>query len=186
MGLAFCFAAPVLAHAPTGVGGTSGLAEGAVHPLAGWDHLLAMLTVGLWAGQRGGRAVWLVPLAFIAVMAMGGALAVGGISLPWVEPGVAASVLVLGTLVAAAVRLPVAASAALVAAFALVHGHAHGAELPATASGLAYAVGFMATTAGLHLCGVAAATFWQRTGAAATVRIAGGAMAACGLYLCLA
>jgi urease accessory protein len=184
--MAFWFAAPALAHAHPGVGLTSGLAEGAVHPITGLDHLLAMVAVGLWAGQRGGRAVWLVPLVFVAVMALGGGLAVGGVSLPWVEPGVAASVLVLGTLVAAAARLPLAASAALVAVFALVHGHAHGTELPATASGLTYAVGFMGTTASLHMCGVAAATFWQRTGAAAAVRIAGGGVAVCGLYLCLA
>jgi urease accessory protein len=144
-----------------------------------------MIAVGLWSRQRGGRAVWVLPLAFVAVMAIGGALAVGGVSLPWVEPGIAASVLVLGALVAAAVRLPLAASAALVAMFALVHGHAHGTELPATASGLAYALGFMATTAALHLAGIAAATFWQRTGAPAVIRIAGGAAAACGLILCL-
>jgi urease accessory protein len=184
LGTAAAFAAPAIAQAHTGLGAAQGFAHGFGHPMAGLDHLAAMLAVGLWAAQRGGNSRWLIPLAFVAVMVVGGALGMAGVSFPLVEPGIAASVLVLGILIATAARLPMAASVILVGAFALVHGHAHGTEMPATATGLAYGLGFIAATAALILGGIALALGFQRVGSATAVRIAGGAIAACGLYLC--
>lgn len=135
--------------------GPHGFVDGFVHPLFGWDHLLAMVAVGLWAGQRGGKATWLLPTTFVATMALGGVLALAGVGLPGVEIGILASVLALGALVAAAARVPLAAAAAVVAAFALFHGHAHGTEMPPDASGIAWGLGFSTATALLHAAGVA-------------------------------
>ena len=119
-----------------------------------------------------------------ADMAAGGALGMAAVSIPFVEPGIVASVLVLGVLIAAAVRLPLPASALLVGMFALFHGYAHGAEMPGSASGLAYGLGFVAATASLHLSGIGLGLLAQRFGSARLVRYAGGAIAACGVYLC--
>src|SRR5438552_13637461 len=119
---------PSWAYAHVGPGGSSGFLRGFSHPLTGLDHIVAMVAVGLWAAQRGGRSIWLVPVTFVIVMALGGVLGAAGIALPWVERGIIASVLVLGVLIAAAVRLPLAAATLLVGLFALFHGHAHGAE----------------------------------------------------------
>jgi urease accessory protein len=145
---------PAAAHAHTSAGGVDGFLHGLQHSLSGLDHLCAMLAVGLFAAQRGGRALWLVPLAFVGAMLLGGLLGASGVALPLVEQGILASVLVLGLLVAAAVRVPMAASVAVVGAFALLHGHAHGTEIPSTASGATYALGFTAAAAGLHLAGI--------------------------------
>jgi urease accessory protein len=177
---------PSLAHAHTGVGSTSGIWSGLAHPATGIDHILAMVAVGLWAAQRGGRAIWLVPLAFITVMAVGGVLGMMAISIPFVEQGIVASVLVLGVLIAAAVRLPLVASMILVGLFALFHGHAHGAEMPDTAAGLAYGLGFILATACLHGIGISLGVVAQRFGTERLVRYAGGAIAVFGLYLLLA
>lgn len=177
---------PVLAHAHVGVGQTSGFAYGLGHPLAGLDHFLAMLAVGLWAAQRGGRATWAVPLSFVTVMAIACLAGNAGVALPFVEQGIAASVLVLGLLIVAAIRLPVAASALLVGLFAVFHGHAHGAEMPATASGMTYGTGFVLATALLHGLGLGIGTLIQRLIHQGATRYAGGAVAAIGLYLCLA
>lgn len=177
-------ALPAMAHAHTGLGHTHGFLAGAAHPVLGVDHVCAMIAVGLWAAQRGGRALWAVPSTFVLVMALGGALGMAGVSLPWVEPGIVASVLILGLLIAASVRLPVVLSAGVVALFAVFHGYAHGAEAPATMSGFAYGAGFMAVTATLHLVGIALAAVMARTGRERVVRFAGGAIAACGVALC--
>lgn len=144
-------AAPAFAHLNPEEHGS--MMAGLSHPLFGADHILAMVAVGIWASQIGGRALWAVPAAFVGMMAIGFALAVSGIDLPFVEPAILASVIGLGLLVAAAVRLPVAASAAVVAAFALFHGHAHGGEL-GTAGALQFGLGFVLATAGLHLAGL--------------------------------
>jgi urease accessory protein len=176
---------PALAQAHVGVGSTSGLAAGLVHPITGLDHLAAMIGVGLWAAQRGGRAMWLVPLAFVLVMSLGGALGMAGIAIPLVEPGIVASLLVIGVLVAAAVRLPLVASVLVVGLFALFHGHAHGAEMPETAAGLAYGAGFIVSTALLHLVGVGLGVAAGRYGTPRMVRYAGGAIALLGVYLCV-
>ena len=141
------------AHSLGAAGG--GLAAGLAHPFCGLDHLLAMIAVGLWAAQLGGRARWLAPLAFVGVMAASAWLAVGGAELPLLEPAVAGSVLALGLLVACAVRVATPASLALVGVFAIFHGYAHGLELPASAVPALYALGFVAATATLHGLGLA-------------------------------
>lgn len=142
------------AEAHTGIGSTMGFAHGFGHPFDGLDHVLAMVAVGLFAANLGGRALWLVPLSFVAMMAAGGALGIFGANLPFVEIGIAASVIVLGLAVAMQWNLPVAGAMALVGFFALFHGHAHGAEMPTDASGLAYGLGFVFATAILHLVGI--------------------------------
>jgi urease accessory protein len=180
--LALFAAAPTAAFAHPG-GSAGGFFSGLAHPLGGLDHIGAMVAVGLWAAQRGGRAIWTIPLAFISVMAVGGALGMAGVSMPFVEQGIAASVLVLGLLIAAAAQLPLFASAALVALFALFHGHSHGTEMPVSALGAAYGVGFLFATAMLHGAGIAMGLVAKRLNAASLIRFAGGAVAACGLYL---
>lgn len=175
-----------LASAHTGVGDASGLMHGFMHPVGGLDHVLAMVAVGLFAAQRGGRALWLVPLSFVAMMAVGGALGVYGVGLPLVELGIAASVIVLGAAVAMQANIPVAAAMGLVGFFAIFHGHAHGAEMPVDASGLAYAAGFMIATALLHAFGVGLGLVVGRLAEgrwAKAVRVAGGAMAVAGAGL---
>ena len=175
--------APALAHAHVGFGSASGLAAGLVHPITGLDHLAAMIGVGLWAAQRGGRALWLVPLVFVLVMSLGGALGMAGIAMPFVEPGIIASLLVIGVLVAAAVRLPLVASMLVVGLFAIFHGHAHGAEMPETVAGVAYGVGFILSTAFLQLLGVGLGVAAGKYGTPQMVRYAGGAIALLGVYL---
>lgn len=145
---------PSMASAHTGVGDTAGFAHGFLHPLTGLDHVLAMVMVGVFAWQLGGRALWLVPATFVALMAVGGALGVAGIGLPFVEAGIALSVIVLGAVVALRVQAPVAVAMAVVGLFAIFHGHAHGAEMPETAAGLGYGLGFMLATALLHAAGI--------------------------------
>lgn len=146
--------APQAALAHTGAGATHGFNHGFGHPVGGADHVAAMVMVGVFASQLGGRAVWLVPGAFVTVMALGGALSLSGFALPFVEIGIALSVIVLGAVVALGVRAPLAAAMGLVGLFAIFHGYAHGAEMPETAGGLAYAAGFMLATALLHAAGV--------------------------------
>jgi urease accessory protein len=157
----------------------SGLAEGFVHPFMGLDHLLAMIAVGLWAAQLGGRATWLTPAAFVAVMA--GAALLGSLGMEWpvLEPAVASSVLVLGLLVACAARPSTAVSALLVALFALFHGYAHGLELPEADSAALYGAGFILATACLHGIGVALGFLTGRYAS----RIGGAAIAVMGLFL---
>lgn len=163
---------PSAAFAHTGAGAAGGFAHGFAHPIAGLDHILAMVTVGLFAFQLGGRALWLVPVTFVAIMAAGGVLGVAGIAVPMVELGIALSVVVLGALVAAGVKAPLAIAMALAGFFAIFHGHAHGAEMPEDASGLAYGIGFMAATALLHAAGIGLGSAVGRFGPV-MVRVAG-------------
>jgi len=132
----------------------AGLMAGLTHPFVGLDHLLAMIAVGIWAGQLGGRAVWLIPLTFVSVMAAAATLASFGLLLPLVEPAIACSVLVLGLLIAGSVRLPTSVGAFLVGLFAVFHGYAHGLELPQAASPILYGAGFVLATALLHGLGI--------------------------------
>jgi urease accessory protein len=171
------------AEAHVGVGPVHDLMHGLEHPLTGLDHLCAMIAVGIWAAQRGGRAIYLVPLSFVVVMMFGGALGMAAAKLPFVEPGIVLSLVVLGLLIAAAVRLPLAVSVLIVSLFALAHGFAHGAEVPADALGLTYAIGFTLATACLHAAGVAFGLSMQRWNSSQIVRLAGAAIAVCGLYL---
>ncbi len=157
---------------------------GALHPLGGLDHILAMVAVGIWAAQLGGRARWAVPAAFMVAMSAGAALGIGGAAFGGVEQAIAASVLALGLLVVTATRLPVAAGMAVAALFAVFHGLAHGAEMPVNAGGIGYGAGFLAATAALHASGVVLGTLagqapkWVRQTAGAVIAIAGGLMLA--------
>lgn len=178
--------APDLALAHTGVGHTSGFAHGFAHPIAGLDHVLAMVMVGLLAWQLGGRALWLVPASFVLVMVLGGLLGVAGMPVPFVELGIAASVVVLGAVLALAIRPPVAAAMGVVALFAIFHGHAHGAEMPGSAAGLAYGLGFASATLLLHAAGLGLGLLIGRAGsrhAPAVVRSAGGLAALAGIAI---
>ncbi|MFM2281842.1 MAG: hypothetical protein RLZZ444_4073 [Pseudomonadota bacterium] len=141
--------------------------SGLSHPLFGADHILAMVAVGLWAAQIGGKARWLVPLTFVATMCLGFGLSLSGIGLPFVEPAILASVIGLGLLVALAIKIPTIASAVIVAAFALFHCHAHGGEL-GSATALQFGLGFALSTALLHAAGVAIGLSATRFGGAVT------------------
>lgn len=185
LGLAV-FLLPPLAHAHVGAGDTVGFARGVEHPLGGVDHVFAMVAVGLWAAQRSERALWFIPATFVLVMALGGFVGTMGLPVPFVEQGIVVSVLVLGVLVAGAVRFPLYASALIVGLFAVFHGHAHGAEMPANASGLAYGAGCVFTTAFLHALGISVALLTRRLGQSSLARASGGAIAMCGVYLWLA
>src|SRR5690606_2214006 len=165
-------------------GGPDGFLHGVEHPLSGWDHLLAMFAVGLWAAQRGGRAVWALPLTFVTVMVAAGAIAMSGIGLPGVEAGILASVFVLGLLITLAARVPATAALALIASFAVFHGAAHGSEMPAGVGGLTYAAGFAMATAGLHLAGAFLGIALQRglrERQQVWMRVAGASVCAAGL-----
>ena len=145
---------PTAAFAHPGIGDAHGFVAGFAHPLGGLDHILAMVTVGIFAWQLGGRALWLVPATFVLAMAAGGALGMAGVPVPFAEVGIAASVIVLGAVVAFARKAPVAI-VGLVGVFAMFHGHAHGTEMPLDASGGTYAAGFLLATALLHAAGIA-------------------------------
>ncbi|WGD30139.1 HupE/UreJ family protein [Ancylobacter sp. WKF20] len=150
---------PSLAFAHTGHGEADGLVHGFMHPVGGLDHVLAMVAVGIFAAQLGGRAIWAVPATFVALMALGGFLGMAGIDVPFVELGITLSIVVLGGAVALGWKnWPLGAAMAVVGVFAIFHGHAHGAEMPADASSLAYAAGFMLATALLHMAGIGLGT----------------------------
>ena len=172
-------AAPALAH---GGGGdvAAGFAGGFAHPLFGPDHVAAMVAVGLWGAMLGSPAIWVLPIAFPLVMAFGGVLGIAAVPIPRVEVGVAVSAIMLGLMVAFALRAPLAVAIALVSAFAIFHGHAHGAELPRGADAIAFSAGFVVATGLLHLCGIGLglATRWP-TGRLA-VRFVGAGIAGAG------
>lgn len=128
---------------------------GLTHPLTGLDHLLAMISVGLWASQKGGRALWLWPASFVGAMILGGALGMEGVALPLIEPAIAASLLVLGLMIAATVELPLLAGIGIIAVFGLFHGNAHGLEAPTSGGSLLYGLGFVLSTVSLHVLGLA-------------------------------
>ena len=173
-------ATPALAH--VGAGDHVSFMHGFAHPLGGLDHLAAMIAVGLWGAVAGGRRVWAWPLAFIGMMVVGGLLGRAGVALPMVEPAIALSVVVLGLLVALMVQVPVALGAALVAVFAIFHGHAHGAEAPET-GWLGYAAGFIIATALLHAVGIGIARMLERGASLVPVRAIGAATAVLGVVL---
>ena len=175
-------ATPALAH--TGVGPhMHGLAAGLAHPLGGIDHVLAMVAVGLWAGIAGGRAAFAWPAAFVAAMAGAAVLGMAGFALPGLEAGIALSVVALGSLVALGARAPLALGAAACALFAVSHGWAHGAEMPADAAGAAYGMGFVAATAALHATGLGLAVLGRTVVSPLAARMAGGGVALAGLAL---
>jgi urease accessory protein len=150
---AFLVLAPAAASAHPGHDG-AGLVHGFLHPLGGFDHIIAMVAVGMLAARLGGRALWLVPASFVTAMTVAGYAASTGVALPYVETGIAVSVVVLGAVAVFGVAMPVAAATGLVAFFAVFHGYAHGLEMPETVAGLAYGAGFVAATAMLHGVGI--------------------------------
>ncbi|HEY5311002.1 MAG TPA: HupE/UreJ family protein [Pirellulales bacterium] len=174
-------AQPALAH-PGHAG--SGFSDGWWHPIFGLDHLLAMIAVGLLAVRLGGRALWLLPCGFLGGMLLGGAAAAAGLPCPHVESGIVASVLVLGLLVAASRTVSLPIGVATVMAFAVLHGHAHAAEMQG-GSFVAYATGFLLATALLHASGIVVGMALARGIRVPAIRALGGAIAAAGLLLCL-
>lgn len=143
---------PALAHSEAHA--FSGLAAGFLHPLGGFDHLLAMLAVGLFASVLGGRALMAVPTSFLVMMLAGGVLGLTGVALPAAEVGIAVSVVALGTIVASGRSWAVSTATVLVGFFALFHGYAHGAEMPADVGAISYGIGFLLASATLHLVGI--------------------------------
>ncbi|RJF86405.1 urease accessory protein [Oleomonas cavernae] len=164
-----------------------GLAHGMAHPLSGLDHILAMTMVGIYAyQQRGTQALWLLPVTFVALMAVGGALGIAGAGLPLVEIGIGLSVVALGAALALDVKLPAMIATTVIGAFAVCHGFAHGAEMTLDASGYAYASGFMLATASLHLAGIGIGASIGRLGRrleSPLVRTAGGIASLVGVGL---
>ena len=159
-----------------------GFGSGFAHPLHGLDHILVMVAVGLWAGQLGGRARWLIPISFIGLMVLGGALGMAGLRVPFAEEGILLSVLVMGILIAVAARFPLPACMAIVGIFAFFHGHSHGTEMPANAVGYAYGIGFALATMLLHGIGIGLAYVVQSV-KLPVVRWAGAAIAVAGICL---
>jgi urease accessory protein len=176
---------PGAAAAHTGVGETIGFIHGFSHPIGGADHLLAMVAVGLWAAQVGGRALWAVPCTFVLVMILGGVLGFSGVPVPFIQEGILVSVLILGVLITGAFKFPLVYSALVVGFFAIFHGHAHGTEMLATIGAGSYTVGFALATAMLHAAGMGLGVFLQKTNLQAVNRVAGGAIALSGIYLAI-
>jgi urease accessory protein len=173
--------APASAHE---IHSGGGFMAGFNHPVLGFDHLLAMLSVGMLSTQLGGRAILTVPLAFVVFMLVGGVLGLYAIAVPFVEMGIALSVLLLGLAIACDRQLPLLFAMAFVGVFAIFHGHAHGAEMPELASPVLYALGFLCGTAVIHLGGVMLGLGMQRvSGQRKLMRASGVAIAAMGGYL---
>jgi urease accessory protein len=170
-------AGPAMAHTGEDV---SGFVSGILHPITGLDHVVAMVAVGLWGGILGKPALWQLPVIFPLVMAVAGAAGALGVPLPGVEVGIALSGIVLGAMVLFMIRPPIAVAAAIVGAFAIFHGHAHGAELPTAANPLAYGAGFVLATGSLHLMGIAFGALIKWPWGQTAVRTAGGAIALAG------
>lgn len=145
---------PTVVFAHTDVSEAHDLLHGFMHPISGLDHVLAMIAVGVFAAQLGGRALWALPASFVAMMAAAGACGMTGLALRYTEFGIAMSLVVLGAVIAFNVRLPMAMAAALIALFAVFHGYAHGMEMPESLSGIAFGSGFILATSLLHGVGV--------------------------------
>jgi urease accessory protein len=172
---------PGLASAHIIPGTTHGLREGFVHPFTGMDHLLAMFAVGLWAAQHRGRAMWMIPLTFVGVMGLGGAIGLAGAAVPGVEIGIALSVLVLGALIASAAQFKLSWSVCLVGLFAFFHGYAHGHEMPSAMSAGTFSGGFMMATLLLHGLGIGAGLCLRKE--ERLVRMVGATIALCSVCL---
>ena len=170
---------PLSAH--TTGGAIGGLASGLGHPFIGTDHLLAMLAVGIWAYQLGGSAVWKIPLVFVLTLLIGTSLGLAGLGLPYIEPMIAASLMVFGLMIAMKSRVMPVAASALVGLFAVFHGYAHGIEMPLAASPLAYITGFTLATIGLHALGLLLGYAIQRSAKTLLLRVGGLGLAGTGL-----
>ena len=168
-----------LAHAPEGAGG--GFVTGFLHPIMGVDHLVAMVAVGLWGAFLGERALWILPIVFPSIMAVGAAFGIVGLEIPLVEFVIALSGVVLGALIALRVRAPLAIAMVLVGIFAIFHGYAHGVEMPEQISAITYSAGFVIGTGLLHLAGVAIGFATRLPRGELLVRGCGGGISAIGL-----
>ena len=177
---------PTAASAHSGTGLAGGFASGFVHPLSGADHMLAMVSVGIWGAFLGRPLVFALPMIFPAMMAVGGAAGMAGIGLPPVELGIAVSVLVLGLMIAFAARAPVWVACGIVAVFALFHGYAHGAELPSAADPVGYSVGFVLATGLLHVAGIGLGLARVKRAGEIALRAAGGLIAGAGVWFLVA
>jgi urease accessory protein len=172
-------AASASAHPGGGVAG--GFSSGFMHPILGWDHVVAMVAVGLWGAFLGRPAIWVLPIVFPMVMAFGGAIGLSGLHIPAVETGIAFSAIVLGAVVALAIRPPIPVAAVIVGTFAIFHGYAHGVELPKAADPLAYSLGFVIATGMLHLAGIAIGLVVRWPAGKIAVRAVGAAIAMAGV-----
>lgn len=173
------FAGPALAHTTDGYGG--GFVAGFTHPILGWDHVAAMVAVGLWGAFLGSPAIWILPVVFPLVMALGAAAGIVGLPVPAVETGIALSAVVLGLMIVLAARPPLWGAAVLVGAFAVFHGYAHGTELPATVNAFAYAIGFVVSTGLLHMIGIVFGLLVKWPAGRLAVRGAGGLISLAGI-----
>ena len=174
---------PALAHAEMGALG--GFQSGFVHPIIGVDHLIAMLAVGIWGAQMGGRSVWTLPVTFPLIMAVGAIIGMTGLDLPIVELGIALSVVVLGLVIAFAWRAPEWAALLLIAIFAIFHGYAHGAELPSAVDPASYAVGFVVATGLIHVVGIGVGLALNRPWKGRLSQVLGGVIALTGITLAI-
>lgn len=170
---------PALAHSGTGLAG--GFASGAVHPLSGPDHLLAMVSVGLWGAFLGRPLIYLLPVVFPMIMVLGAIFGMIGLPMPAAEVGIALSVLVLGSCIAVAARPPVIIAATIVGTFAIFHGYAHGRELPSAADPVGYSLGFVIATGLLHVCGILLGRLKDRPHGELAIRTAGTLIAVIGI-----
>jgi urease accessory protein len=174
--------AGALAHA-AGESAGAGFVSGFMHPLGGLDHLLAMLAVGMWGAQLGSPAIWLLPVAFPQVMALGGVAGILAVPLVGVEVGVTVSVIVLGSMIALGSRPPLWLALLLVSFFAVFHGYAHGTELPGKTGAVAYSAGFVTATGLIHLTGIGIGFVVKLPHGVALLRAGGGLIAAAGVFL---
>lgn len=157
---------------------------GWLHPLSGMDHLLAMISVGAWSSQIGGRAIWIVPSAFVCFMFLGGLAGFEHLELPATEIAVSLSVVLLGLAIALKKRLPVIVAAATTALFGIFHGYAHGYEMPLMDNKVLYTLGFLCTTAMLHIIGAAGGHFLMKNKHGDNLlRLLGASSMFCGIYL---
>ena len=173
---------PTLAFAHVQQGGAAGFLTGFLHPISGLDHVLAMVAVGLWGAQLGAPAIWVLPVAFPLVMAIGGMLGLMGVPVPGIEYGIAASAILLGAAVLFEVRASIVVTALLVGVFAIFHGHAHGTELPPGQSALLYSMGFVIATGCLHALGIGIGAVHRWTWGQKLLRAAGAVVAVGGVF----
>ena len=171
------------AYAHSGEEGANGFLAGVLHPVTGFDHLLAMVAVGIWGATLGRPLIWVLPVAFPMLMVVGGILGITGVAVPYIETGIAFSVIVLGLAIAADWRAPAGVAVAIVAAFGVFHGYAHGAELPSAASPAAYVAGFVLCTGALHLAGIGIGALKSLSKGTQGLRICGGLIALAGVWI---
>lgn len=176
----YCCASPALAHSAKGLSG--GFAAGFLHPFTGMDHLLAMVSVGLWGAFLGRPMIAALPVIFPAVMAFGALLAILNMPQPPIELGIAVSVLALGAAIAFGYRAPIWLAGGLTGMFGLFHGYAHGAEIPSLADPVAYSTGFVLATGSLHVAGIGVGMASKLPGGAVAIRAIGALISLCGVY----